>query len=388
MQPTTAFEFATVTRIVFGPGTLAGLPALLDELGIEHALFVTGRDLARSAELRAACEVGAWLSVFSVAGEPSVELVREATDHAQRAGCDGVIAFGGGSVIDAAKAVAALAANGGDALDYLEVIGRGQPLTHPSLPLIAIPTTAGTGAEVTKNAVLGSAEARVKASLRSPLMLPRLALIDPDLLASCPPAVLRASGLDALSQVIEPFLSARANPLSDALAREGIRRSARSLRRAVEVGPDPEAREDLAIASLCGGLCLANAGLGAVHGFAAPIGGMFQAPHGAVCAALLPHVLEVNLRALTERAPDHPAKARFGELARLLSGDAHAGETQAISWVSELCRSLKVPGLGSYGMNAADLPALIENAKKASSMRANPLVLTDAELNEIATRAL
>jgi alcohol dehydrogenase class IV len=203
-------------------------------------------------------------------------------------------------------------------------VGRGQALTHPALPFVAIPTTAGTGSEVTRNAVLGVPESQVKASLRGPQLLPRLAIVDPALLEGAPPEVLASSGLDALSQLIEPWLSARANPLTDALAREGIRRSVRSLRRAVLETPDAAAREDLALASLLGGLCLANAGLGAVHGFAAPLGGMFEAPHGAVCAALLPACLEVNLRALRSRAPDHPSLARFGELAGLLTGRAEA----------------------------------------------------------------
>jgi alcohol dehydrogenase class IV len=384
-----AFEFATAARIVFGAGKLAEVPALIAELGGSHVLFVTGRDPARSnlleTQLRAKVH---GLLTLRVSGEPTVEWVRDSLVKVREVKCDVVIAFGGGSVIDGAKALAALAANGGDPLDYLEVIGRGQTLTKPSLPLIAIPTTAGTGAEVTRNAVLGSASDRVKASLRSPWMLPRVALIDPDLLTGAPPEVLRSSGLDALSQLIEPFLSMRANPISDALAREGIVRSARSLRRAVLGEADANAREDLAIASLLGGLCLANSGLGAVHGFAAPAGGMFHAPHGAVCAALLPHVMDVNLRALAERDTSGRGVARFHELARLLSGEPAADGGEAVAWVQTLCRELGVPGLSAYGMTANDLPDLVAKAKVASSMRANPIVLTDEELTEIAQRAL
>ena len=256
----------------------------------------------------------------------------------------------------------------------------------------SVPTTAGTGSEVTRNAVLAVPEARVKASLRSPFLLPTLAVVDPELLAGLPPAVIASSGLDALSQVIEPFLSVRANPFTDALAREGIRRSAGALRRAYEHGlaDDADARADLALASVCGGLCLANAGLGAVHGFAAPAGGMFGAPHGAVCAALLPHVLHVNHRALAERAPGHPAFARFRELAALLLPEAGGAATAAdgIAFVAALCRALHVPGLGRYGMTAADIPSLVEKTKVSSSLRGNPLPLTDAELTEIAERAL
>lgn len=389
MSTLAAFEFATATRIVFGAGKLSEVPALLSELGAQRILFVTGRDPARASALETKLRSSVTeLLTLRAAGEPTVDWIRDSLVKVREVSPEAVVAFGGGSVIDAAKALAALAANGGDPLDYLEVIGRGQALTKPSLPLIAIPTTAGTGAEVTRNAVLGSTQERVKASLRSPLMLPRVALIDPDLLAGAPPDVLRSSGLDALSQLIEPFLSIRANPISDALAREGITRSARSLRRAVLAEAGANTREDLAVASLFGGLCLANSGLGAVHGFAAPAGGMFHAPHGAVCAALLPHAMEVNLKALAARDTSGRGVARFHELASLLSGEPAADGGEAVAWVAALCRELQVPGLSAYGMKPSDVPALVSKAKVASSMRANPIALTDAELTEIAQRAL
>ncbi|MDY7227352.1 iron-containing alcohol dehydrogenase [Hyalangium rubrum] len=383
------FEFATATRILFGAGRLAEAPEVVRSLGGRRVLIVTGKSPARAQPLREMLDrLGLATVVFRVEGEPTLEVAREGTATAIAVGCDVVVALGGGSVIDTGKAIAALAANGGDPLDYLEVIGRGRPLTHPSVPLVAIPTTAGTGSEVTRNAVLGSNEEKVKASLRSPLMLPRVALVDPDLLAGAPGPVIASSGLDALSQLIEPFLSARANPLTDSLAREGIRRSARSLRRAVLETFDAPAREDLALASLFGGLCLANSGLGAVHGFAAPVGGMFQAPHGAVCAALLAATLEVNLRALQARAAAHPALPRFQEVAALLTGRPEARAEEAITWVQELCQALSVPGLRRYGLTEAEVPRLVEKARVASSMKANPLVLTDEELTEIALRSL
>ncbi len=384
-----AFEFATATRIVFGAGKLAEVPAAVRGLGGTRALVVTGQRPGRAAPLLAAlaeAKIGA--VTFAVAGEPTVEIAREGTSRAAAERCDVVVALGGGSALDAGTAIAALLANGGDPLDYLEVIGQGKALSKPAVPFVAIPTTAGTGSEVTRNAVLASREAGVKASLRSPHMLPRLAVIDPDLLAGAPPEVLASSGLDALSQLIEPFLSSRSNPITDGLAREGIRRSARSLRRAVLEGPDAPARDDLAVASLLGGLCLANAGLGAVHGFAAPVGGTFDAPHGAVCAALLPAVLEVNLRALRARAPDHPALPRLDELAALVTGRAGAGAEEGIAWVRELCRDLAIPGLRRYGVSEADLPALVVKARAASSMKANPLPLTDEELTDIAAASL
>ncbi|NMO18917.1 iron-containing alcohol dehydrogenase [Pyxidicoccus fallax] len=384
-----SFEFATATRILFGPGRVKEAPEAIQALGGSRVLLVTGKNPARAQPLREALERrGLAVRVFSVDGEPTVELARDGTAVALEFRCDLVVGFGGGSALDAGKTLAALATNGGDPTDYLEVIGKGLPLTKTSLPFVAIPTTAGTGTEVTRNAVLGSKDAKAKASLRAPHMLPRLAVVDPDLLVGAPAAVLASSGLDALSQLIEPFVCIRANPLTDALAREGIRRSARSLRRAVLDGPDADAREDLALASLYGGLCLANSGLGAVHGFAAPMGGMFDAPHGAVCAALLSAVLDVNLKALRERAPQHPALPRFQEIAALLTGRPDARPEEALTWVDELRAALRIPGLGRYGLTTAQVPELVAKASVANSMKGNPLVLTEAELTEIATRSM
>jgi alcohol dehydrogenase class IV len=379
-------------RIESGPGALERLGEIARDLGA-HALLVTGRSNrhARAGALLAAAGVR-WTR-FAVDGEPTVDTARAGTAAARAAGCDLVIGFGGGSALDAAKAIAALVANGGDPLDYLEVVGRGRSLSRPSLPFVAIPTTAGTGSEVTKNAVLASPEHGVKASLRSPLMLARAAIVDPDLLAGLPPDVIASSGVDALSQVIEPFLSIRASAATDPLAREGIRRSAAALPRAHAAARahkpiDPDDRQALATASLYGGLCLANAGLGAVHGFAAPLGGMFAAPHGAVCAALLPAVLRVNARAVAARAPDGAAHARFHELARLLTGRADASIADGIEWVASLCRTLDVPGLSRYGMTAPRIAELVTKARAASSMKGNPLPLTDDELTEIVSTSL
>lgn len=388
-----AFELATAGRVVFGPGKLAEAAPALAGWGARRVLLVGGRSGARGARLAAALgERGVAVLPFSVDGEPTVGVARDGVARLRAEGCDAVAACGGGSVLDAGKAIAALAANEGDPLDYLEVVGRGRVLQRPALPFVAIPTTAGTGSEVTRNAVLTAPEARVKASLRSPLMLPRLAIVDPDLLDGLPPAQLAASALDALSQLIEPFVSVRANPVTDALAREGLRRSARSLRAAWRQAATgaiaPAAREDLALASLAGGLCLANAGLGAVHGFAAPIGGMFAAPHGAVCAALLAPVVEVNLRAIAARAPGHPAAARFDEVAALLTGEPEARAGDAVAWLRALVADLRVPGLAAHGMRDADVPAVVAGARAASSMKGNPIELTDGELADIATRAL
>ena len=385
------FALAVPGDVRFGRGRAGELPGVLTGLGVTRALVVTGRTPTRAETARRAlADAGVDAVVFPVIGEPSVGTVREGVAAARGAGCDGVVGYGGGSALDAAKAVALLAATGADPVDHLEVVGQGLPVRDPGLPCVAVPTTAGTGSEVTRNAVL-SADG-VKASLRSPLMLPRTALIDPDLLAGLGARTVASSGMDALTQLVEPFLSARANPFTDALARDGLRRSARSLRRAYVEGLNGDAvaglREDLGLASLFGGLCLANAGLGAVHGFAGVTGGRFDAPHGAVCAALLTPAVEVNVRALATRAPGHPALVRLSELGVLLTGDPAATGADALAWLAELRAALEVPGLGSYGAAEADVPELVAGARRASSMKANPIELTDAELAEIVTRAL
>jgi alcohol dehydrogenase class IV len=231
-------------------------------------------------------------------------------------------------------------------------------------------------------------EHRVKVSLRSDYMLPDLALVDPALTLSVPPAVTASTGLDAFTQCLEPYVSNRANPVTDALCLQGLGRGARSLRRVFEHGDDIAAREDLSVTSLCGGLSLANAKLGAVHGFAGPLGGMFPAPHGAVCARLLPLVMEVNVRALESRAPGAPALERYRTIAELVTGRLDATVEHAIAWVRELCEALSIPGLERYGVTSADLPLLIDKAARASSMQGNPIVLTPEELAEIAERAL
>jgi alcohol dehydrogenase class IV len=382
------FEFATANRIVFGPGTLPEVVPAAKTLG-RHALVVTGRTPGRAERLlNLLAGTGVEATVFPVPGEPTTALVVDGVRRARAAGCDLVIGFGGGSALDAAKAIAALLGNDGDLLDYLEVIGRAQPLPRPGVPCVAVPTTAGTGTEVTRNSVLAAPERRFKVSLRSPHLLPRLALVDPELTLDLPPALTAATGLDALTQLIEPYVSARANPLVDALCVEGIRRAARSLRRACENGRDPTAREDMSLASLFSGLALANAGLGAVHGFAAPIGGMFPAPHGAVCAALLPPVMAANLRALRERQPDSPALGRYAEIGRLLTGRPQAGAEDGVAWVRALVADLGIPPLRTYGLTEADVPAVVEKAAQASSMKANPLPLTRDELADALRQAL
>jgi len=382
------FEFATATRILFGTGLMREAGKLVSEWG-DSVLLVTGRDTDRARKLGAILdEQKIRYTVFPVDGEPGVTIVERGVAEAKRMGCEVVISLGGGSAIDAGKAIAAMLTNDGALVDYLEVIGKGQALRRPSAPFLAIPTTAGTGSEVTRNAVLASPAHRVKVSLRSPLMLPRVALVDPELTFDLPPSITATTGLDALTQLIEPYVSNRANPLTDAICQDGMRRVSRSLRRAFADGRNAEAREDMALASLFGGMALANAGLGAVHGFAGPIGGMFRAPHGAVCAALLPHVMEVNLRALRQRGSGSDALRRYDEVARLLTANPEAQSGDGVEWVRKLVLELGIPGLRAYEVSRSDTEALVKKASAASSMKANPIELTHAELAETLARAI
>jgi alcohol dehydrogenase class IV len=398
------FEFATAARIVFGAGTLGEVGRIAREFG-RRAFVVTGRRTQRASrlfDLLRATNVD--VTTFAIANEPTTDDILRGTSLARAANCDVVIGFGGGAALDAAKAISALVTNPGEVLDYLEVVGRGQAMTRAAVPCIAIPTTAGTGSEVTRNAVLSApalsvvegpalslddrSKLRVKASLRSSLMLPRVALVDPTLTLDLPPALTAATGLDALTQLIEPYVSCRANPMTDALCVDGIRRAARSLRRAFEHGHDLAAREDMSLASLFGGLALANAGLGAVHGFAAPVGGMFPAPHGAICAALLPHVMRANLHALRTRAANSGLLQRYDEIARLVTCNPHATADEGVRWIAELTSALGIPSLASFGIAERDFPAIVAAAAKASSMKANPIELTPEELTAILMSAL
>lgn len=387
------FEFFTVPRLVFGRGTVARLGALAAELG-RTALVVTNVDRPGSggrsdrlvAELTAAGvqAQGCWQP-----GEPTITDVEQAVEVARAAGCDVVLGVGGGSALDAAKAVAGLLTNGGTPLDYLEVIGRGQPLSRPAAPWLAVPTTAGTGAEVTRNAVLGCPEKRFKASLRSPHLLARVAVIDAELAVGVPPDVTASSGMDAVCQLIESYTSNRAQPITDALALKGLALAARALPRAVAEGGDLDAREDMALAALLSGLTLANAGLGAVHGFAAPLGANLPVPHGTVCAALLPHVMAANLQALRAQTPDHPGLERYAAIGQILTGvSGPAGPEAGVQFVTRLACDLNIPPLRTFGLTEDQIPELAGLARQASSMRYNPVVLPDAVLQAILRKAL
>lgn len=382
------FEFATAQQIIFGNGKANSIAHLAQSLG-QRALVITGKSNPRVQTLLSEWQSQGLVGETLIAsGEPTVDDIIQGTASAREAACDLIIAIGGGSVIDTGKAIAALMTNPGDPLDYLEVVGRGHPLQISSAPLIAVPTTAGTGAEVTRNAVLAVPDQQVKVSLRSPTMLPRIALVDPELTRSMPPELTASTGLDALTQCIEPLVSNQANPITDGIAREGIQAAARSLLKAVQDGSDEAARTGMALASLCGGLALANAKLGAVHGFAGVLGGMFPIPHGTACACLLPHVMAANVAAIAARAPASPSLARFDQVGQLVTGDKNATAHDAVQWIQTLCAALHIPPLSAFGVTPADFDLIVTKSKQASSMKGNPITLSDGELHHILTEAL
>ena len=393
------FDFYPVPRIQFGAGQFDRLPEALRPLG-SRVLVIHNADalLDRLSHLLK----GTHLSFFRQRGEPTTEDVERAVTLAKQEQIDCLIALGGGSAIDCAKATAALLTNEGSPLDYMEVVGRGKKITTPCAPWIAIPTTAGTGAEATRNAVIAlstsakagglqspgsDAPTPFKASIRSEHLLPRLILLDPQLHLNLPPHVTARSGMDALCQCIEAYTSTNANPITDPLALHGIALCARSLKKCYENGTDINAREDMALAALLSGICLTNAGLGAVHGFAAPLGAHFPIPHGLICAALLPHVIRANITTLQSLDPRHPALQRYATIARMLTNTPFlpdsAAPAQAVHSTRAFNTALHIPSLSSFNFTANDIPPMIPLAKKASRMRYNPLVLSDETLASI-----
>jgi alcohol dehydrogenase class IV len=391
-----AFEFFGVGRIVFGRGKFAEIGEIAAAFG-RHALIVyNGDDLGRGGALDRLTDLLATQSILFTTyrqnGEPIVADIDAAVQTARHANCDCVIALGGGSAIDAGKAIAAILTNGGEALDYMEVVGRGQKITKAAAPWIAIPTTAGTGAEATRNAVIGFPEKQFKASIRSELLLPRVALIDAELAVKVPAEVTASSGMDALCQLIESYTSINANPVTDALALQGLSAANRSLRRAYVDGRDVEAREGMAMAALLSGMTLTSAGLGAVHGFAAPMGANYPIPHGTVCAVLLPHVIAANVAALRSQDELHPALARYAAIGRTFPGSESLEDAAAIDRVvfetASLARDLHIPSLSHFGFTRDAIPGMVALARKASSMRYNPVTLSDDALAVILERAL
>jgi len=379
----TKFEFATAKWIIFGVGSANKIADNTLELG-NNPLIVTGKNQNRCKFLLDDfTKKKIKFEIFSVNGEPTTQVVTECLNLANHSKTDVIIGIGGGSAIDAGKAVSALITNGGDLFDYLEVIGRGKPIKNPTIPFIAVPTTAGTGTEVTKNAVIKSNEHSVKVSLRSPFMLPDIAVLDPVLTYSMPKEVTASTGLDAFTQVIEPYVSIKANMLTDSICKEGIKRISRSLLKAFNNPNDKKAREDMCIGSLFGGIALANAKLGAVHGFAGPMGGMIGAPHGVVCGILLPYVIKANIKALQERKPSSEVFKKYEKVAKIVTKNDNAKPKDLIQWTDELYGKLNMPHLSEVDLKEEQIEELIDKAKKSNSMKGNPIILTDEELRGI-----
>ncbi|MBQ1203490.1 MAG: iron-containing alcohol dehydrogenase [Loktanella sp.] len=368
------FGFATAGTIRFGRGVLA--EAAPFAATFRRVLLVRSASVAAADGLRDDLRRKGNVMELIVKGEPDLPAIENDLTTARPFAPDLIVAIGGGAVIDYGKALAALIPAPRGALRYLEVVGEGRPLDAAPLPLIAIPTTAGTGTEVTRNAVIGVPEAGRKVSLRDPRLYPTLALIDPDLCLSCPKPVVLASGLDAITQVIEPFISARANPMTDALCREAIPRGLSALRRLLDDG-DTAAWDDMALTSLCGGLALANAGLGAVHGFAGVIGGQTGAAHGAICGALLVPVLQAN------RAYAGPETAARITWVMDRIADQFGDPAAFQRW----SRDHGLPRLQALGLDPARHAVIAQEARAASSFKANPVDLDLATLQAILTEA-
>lgn len=382
------FEFMTASRIIVERDGLKQIGKLAKSFG--QRVLLVGRlasdDTKRAIEYLS--NEGCIVTPVNVKGEPSVESINEILAISRKNQCEVVIAIGGGSVLDSGKTIAALMTNTNDIMDYLEVIGNGVAVSKKSLPFIAVPTTSGTGAEATKNATILSTEHKVKVSIRSPYMLPDVVLLDPQLTVSVPKDVTASTGLDALTQVLEPYVSKMANPITDAFAKEGLTRAARSLKKAYDHGDDIDAREDMAIASLFGGVALANAKLGAVHGFAGVLGGMYPIPHGVVCARLLPFVTRKNIEVLNARDANNPAVKRYEDVAKILTGDPDAKAADGVAWLEDLCKHLDVAALSHFGVKEEHFEEIINKSMNASSMKGNPIELTFDELKDILKQAL
>jgi len=376
-------DFSTSSRIIFGSGEFRKIPDLIKGWG-HRAFVIRGNNPTYGKEF---FDIIGFLDLevtyFKVDKEPDIEMLCSAVKLARDNNCEFVVGFGGGSVIDTGKAVAALLNNDGDLMDYLEVVGKGLPQKNVSKPYLAIPSTAGTGSEVTRNAVIDVPEKKVKVSMRNAYMLPKIALVDPELTLDLPQNITATTGMDAFVQVIEPYVCNSPNPMVDMFCRDAIPRAAANLLIAFQEGSNIKARENMAWVSLMGGLSLANAKLGAVHGFAGPIGGMFHAPHGAICACLLPAVMRVNIENLKKNDSENLSLKRYSEIASWLANDLKAEVDDSIHFFETLCKNLKIPRLRDIGITKNDFPSIVEKSRNSSSMKGNPVLLPDEELTRI-----
>lgn len=390
------FSLSRLPRIELGAGTLAKLPGFVKSLG-SRVLLVTGASSLQASPLWENVTGGlkahgiAWRHL-TIAGEPSPQMVDEAVRVLRTEMVDVVVGIGGGSALDAAKAIAGLLKPGNSVMDHLEGVGPELPYGGPATPFIAVPTTAGTGSEATKNAVLSVQGADgFKKSFRDEKLMAEVALVDPDLLASCPRAVIAANGMDAFTQLLESYVSSRASPLTDALAWSGMDAARQGLLAFHADAGDATARGQMAYAALMSGITLAQAGLGSVHGLAAPLGAFFPIPHGVACGTLLAVATRVNIEVLGAREPSHAALAKYAQVGRLLSGNTHLGDDEAqaalLETLESWTRKLALPGLGHFGVTAADVVRIVENSR-GSSMKTNPVRLNDDEIAGIITARL
>ncbi|MEN8215259.1 MAG: iron-containing alcohol dehydrogenase [Pseudomonadota bacterium] len=385
----TPFSIARLPRILFGEGRVADIPAQVAAFGKRVLIIIGAQSFRATAHWQTLQqglrEQGITWETFTVQGEPSPDGVDEAVRDYRKTGIEVVLGIGGGSVLDAAKAIAGLLPHGNSVMDHLEGVGKGIAYQGPSTPFIAVPTTAGTGSEATKNAVLSrqDAETGFKKSFRHECLVPQVAIVDPALLASCPPDLLAANGMDAFTQLLESYVSSNANPLTDALAISGMTAFRDGFFAAWE-GKD--GRSQLAYAALLSGITLAQTGLGSVHGLASPLGAFFPCPHGVVCGTLVAEATDINIAALSERAPNSIALSKYENIGALLVNRPQ-GEKTLVDILRNWTERLALPKLSAYGMQSADLDKVVANCR-GGSMKTNPIVLTDGELRELLLRRL
>lgn len=390
------FEFLPTPQLYFGVNQISLIGTITNLYGTK-ALIVASESVFKNEKNQSILkeklsECGIRYQTIFIKGEPEIEQIDKAVELSVTHNSEVVIGIGGGSVIDAGKAIAGISTNGGSAQDYMEVIGKGKKILKEPLPFIAIPTTAGTGSEATKNAVIFSKKHRLKTSIRSPLLLPKVAIIDPELMITLPPDITASTGLDALTQLIEAYTSNKAQPITDVLALMGIEKITESILRVYEEGTDLQARSDMALGAYLSGVCLANSGLGAVHGFAGPIGGLLNIPHGVVCGALLAPTIEENIRTMISKVPYHPLLEKYVTLGNLLAEFPFETTKESIQnligYLKNLSSILKIPKLSKYGLKSELFNTIIKSAMNSSSMKYNPVKLNESQLVSILDKTM
>lgn len=387
-----SFNATRLPRIEFGAGSFNSLPDIISRFG-SSILLVTGAKSFCATEkwqflVHELNERGIIWEHCSVSNEPSPSMIDETVRAFADYSIELVVGIGGGSALDAAKAIAGLLKVKRSVMDYLEGVGPELPYKGPAVPLIAVPTTAGTGSEATKNAVLSvQGHNGFKKSFRDEKLVPEYAVVDPDLLESCPPSVIAANGMDALTQLIESYVSLRANVFSDALAISGLRAARDGLIPLFrQSGQSAVARERMAYAALISGITLAQVGLGSVHGLASPLGAFFPIPHGVACGTLVATATDININAMLERDPGNKALDKYARVAEVLCerriSDNRKAWEELVSLLSQWTSELQLPSLSYYRVDENALDNIVANSR-GSSMKTNPIILTDDEIRNI-----